>query len=238
MEKLGVIGGLGPMATALFMQMVVEMTEAARDQDHIEMVVYNCPSIPDRTAYILGRSQADPAPKMIEIGKKLAAEGAGVIAVPCITATYFYPRLAAAVPAKIIHIIRELCDYLHVRGVTSVGLMATSGTVESRLFQDALDARGCRLLVPSQERQRDVMHVIYDNVKANRPAEMERFFAAAEELRTAGAEVVILGCTELSVVHRDEEIGGGFLDALQLLARCAVESCGTLRSEYRELITE
>lgn len=238
MKKLGVIGGLGPMATALFMQMVIEMTLAEKDQDHIEMVVYNSPGIPDRTGYILGKSAEDPAPEMIRLGRKLAAEGADLIAVPCITATCFYDRLAEAVPVRIIQIVEETCRYLRERKIQSVGLMATSGTIESRLFQRAFEQSGCRLLLPSEQRQQDVMHVIYNNVKANKSVDMHRFFAVVQELRDQGAEVIVLGCTELSVVHRDYDIGGGFLDAMQLMAKCAAESCGTLREEYRELISE
>lgn len=237
MRKLGVIGGLGPMATAVFMKMVVEMTDAAVDQEHIEMIIYNCPRIPDRTKFILGQSSLDPAPEMIEIGKNLVGQGAELIAIPCITANYFYEQLSDGIHARIINIIDEIYAYLAERDIRCAGLMATSGTIESRLFQRVFEERGCKLAIPSPERQRDVMHVIYENVKANRPVEMDRFLAASQELREAGAEVVILGCTELSVVRESCQIGAGFLDAMQLMAKCAVESCGKLREEYRELIT-
>lgn len=238
MRKLGVIGGLGPMATALFMQMVIEMTEAELDQDHIEMLIHSCPQIPDRTNYILGLSRENPAPKMISIGKELAGQGAEVIAIPCITANYFYQTLTEEIPAKIINVIDEICVYLAERNVSRVGLMATSGTIESRLFQKTFSERGCELVIPSSEKQQDVMYVIYQNVKANRPVDMERFFAVSEELREKGAEVIILGCTELSVVRENYQIGGGYLDAMQVMAKCAVEDCGQLRDEYRELITK
>lgn len=237
MRKLGVIGGLGPMATALFMKMVIEMTDAAVDQDHIEMIIYNCPQIPDRTRFILGLSSRDPAPEMIEIGKKLAEQGAGLIAIPCITANYFYGRLSREIHAEIIDIIDEICAYLTKRNIRRAGLMATSGTIESRLFQRVFEEHDCELVIPSGERQQDVMHIIYQNVKASRPVEMERFLAVSEELREAGAEVIILGCTELSVVRESCRIGAGYLDAMQLMARCAVEGCGRLKEEYRELVT-
>lgn len=238
MSKLGVIGGLGPMATALFMKMVIEMTDAAVDQEHIEMIIYNCPRIPDRTKFILGLSREDPSPEMIRIGKSLEAQGADLIAIPCITANYFYGRLTSEIHTKIINIIEEICFYLTRRKVSCAGLMATTGTIESRLFQEVFEANGCRLVVPSKERQQDVMYVIYQDVKANRPVDMERFFSASRELREAGAEVIILGCTELSVVRENYQIGAGFLDAMQLMAKCAVETCGRLREEYRELITK
>ena len=87
---LGVIGGLGPMATARFMEMVTEMTDAACDQDHIEMLIHSCPSIPDRTAYILGGSQDDPVGPMIRIGKNLAAQGSGMYCDPVYDRPLFF----------------------------------------------------------------------------------------------------------------------------------------------------
>lgn len=238
MNKLGVIGGLGPMATAFFMQMVIEMTKADTDQEHIEMLIHNCPSIPDRTNYILGKSSENPGKPMAAIGKKLADNGADVIAIPCITANYFYGELAREIPVPIINIIEETTGYLTERKVKTVGLMATDGTVESGLFQSSLQAAGVEVVLPGEDGQQDVMHLIYRNVKATRPAEMDRFERVSKELKDKGAQVIILGCTELSMIRRDEKIGSGYLDAMQVLARRSVELCGTLKEEYLQLITE
>lgn len=237
MKKLGVIGGLGPMATALFMQMVTEMTDAEVDQEHIEMLIHSCPQIPDRTSYILDHAKADPKPEMIRVGQGLAAQGADLIAIPCITANYFYTELEEGIRIPIINAIQETHRYLTERNIHSVGLMATSGTVESGLFQKEFLSPDSRLIVPSKERQQEVMHLIYKNVKANRPPQMELFERISEELRAGGAEVILLGCTELSVIREDYEIGSGYLDVMQLMAKCAVEACGHLKKEYQELIT-
>lgn len=239
MKKLGIIGGLGPMATALFLKMAVEMTQAETDQDHIEMILYNCPRIPDRTSYILGRSKENPLGLMLQIGRKLAEEGVDWIAVPCVTASYFYRELSEALqPAGVIDLIGETGRYLKERGIRRAGLLATSGTVESRLFQETLQKSGCEVVTPSPRGQEDIMHVIYRDVKANKPVERERFLPAAGELWEAGAEVILLGCTELSVAGEQFPLGPGYLDEMRLLAKCAVERCGNLREEYRELITE
>lgn len=238
MNKLGVIGGLGPMATAFFMQMVIEMTKADTDQEHIEMLIHNCPSIPDRTSYILGKSVENPGRLMAAIGRKLAENGADVIAIPCITANYFYGELSEAISVPIINIIEETTGYLAERNVRTVGLMATDGTLESGLFQSSLQAAGIKVVLPGENGQQDVMHLIYRNVKATRPAEMNRFERVSKELRDKGAQVIILGCTELSMIRRDEKIGSGYLDAMQVLAKCSVELCGTLKEEYLQLITE
>ena len=237
MRTLGVIGGLGPMATAVFMQMVIEMTEADTDQEHVEMIIYNCPSIPDRTSYILGLSDADPGKPMAAIGKKLAADGAEVIAIPCVTANYFYEELSREIPIPIINFIEETAKYLEEQNISVVGLMATDGTVNSGLFQKLLQVRGIKTVLPEADTQKDVMHLIYQNVKATRPIEMDRFERVSAELRKKGSQVIILGCTELSMIRRDERVGAGYLDAMQVLAKCSVERCGILKKEYRQLIT-
>lgn len=225
------------MATALFIKMMVEMTDAQSDQEHIEMTIYNCPQIPDRTNYILGKSDKNPAPTIIRLGRKLVEDGAGLIAIPCITANYFYKELTAQIQVPIIDIIREVRVYLEKRNIRRAGLMATSGTIASHLFQEAFAASGCELVIPEAGAQEDVMHVIYENVKANRPVELQRFNRAANHLRDAGAQVILLGCTELSVVSESCEIGKGYLDVMRLMAKCAVERCGRLKEEYAELIT-
>ena len=91
--SLGIIGGLGPMATAYFMELLINMTDAKCDQDHLEMIIYNCPSIPDRTAYILGKSNANPVVPIIKIGKKLKEQNVDCISIPCITAHYFHDEI-------------------------------------------------------------------------------------------------------------------------------------------------
>lgn len=237
MNKLGVIGGLGPMATAFFMQMVIEMTAADTDQEHIEMLIHNCPWIPDRTSYILGKSTENPEIPMADIGKKLEEAGADVLAIPCITANYFYEQLAREIRIPIINIIEETTKYLLEKHISKVGLMATDGTVKSGLFQHSLQMAGIQVVLPEEEYQNDVMYLIYQNVKATKPAAMNRFEQVSARLWEKGAEVIILGCTELSMIRRDEKIGAGYLDAMQVLAKCAVERCGVLKKEYQQLIT-
>lgn len=93
-------------------------------------------------------------------------------------------------------------------------------------------------MLPGAEGQQNVMHLIYQNVKATRPAEMDRFWQASKELKEQRAQVILLGCTELSMIRRDEKIGAGYLDVMQVLAKASVECCGTLKPEYENLITQ
>lgn len=238
MKKLGVIGGLGPMATAFFMQMVIEMTDAEIDQNHIEMLIHNCPSIPDRTNYILGKSNDNPGPRMIEVGKGLADAGSQVIAIPCVTANYFYDELTEKIPAEVINTVKETADYLREKGINKVGLMATDGTVQSGLFNAEFEKSGIELIVPGERAQKYVMDIIYNNVKAGKVIDMDEFEFVSGELRGKGAQVILLGCTELSMARRDENIGPGYLDVMQVLARTSVIKCGLLKEEYTDIITK
>ncbi len=236
---LGVIGGLGPMATVHFMELITQMTDADRDQDHLDMIVYRHPSIPDRTAYILGESDEDPYPPMLYAGQKLTGAGAECLCIPCMTAHYFYDKLTEALPVPIIHGIRETAAEAAANGVIKVGLMATTGTARSGIFQTEMTKAGIDTILPDEFHQQEVMSVIYDNVKAGLPADMEKFEDAAGSLRRSGAQVLILGCTELSVVKKEEEIGPGYLDALEVLAQRSLLFCGgKLKSAYQDLITK
>lgn len=236
--RLGIIGGLGPMATAYFMELIINMTDAHCDQDHLEMIIYNFPSIPDRTSFILGESSDNPVVPMTKIGKQLEAQKADNIAIPCITSHYFYESLAENIKVPIINIIKETVLYLKKKGIKRAGIAATDGTISTNLFQKELEAEGIDYVLPSDINQKYIMDLIYKNIKAGLPPELAKFKSVSEELRENGAEVIILGCTELSLIKRDYEIGGGYLDAMEVLARSSILSChGSLKKEYEDLIT-
>lgn len=238
-KTLGVIGGLGPIATAHFMELVINMTDAKYDQQHLPMIVYNMPYIPDRTAYILDNTKENPLPEMLHIGNQLSTQGVDFIAIPCVTAHYFFDALEEGIPAPLINGVKETVRHLKENGIRKVGIMATDGTVRSGIFHRELIAQGLEPVVPDDKGQENVMHLIFQNIKAGKPAEMERFHDAAASLRRCGAEAIILGCTELSLIKRDNTIGAGFIDAMEVLAQQSVLACGKpLKQEYRCLITK
>ncbi len=236
-KKLGIIGGLGPMATAYFMRRIIEMTDAATDQDNIEMVIYNMPSIPDRTGFILGTNPESPLPKIIELANKLERENVDYIAMPCITAHYFHDQIADTVFVPVSNGIRETAQYLSERGITKVGIMATDGTATMHLFDSVFKDYDIKCIYPDSECQKLVMSIIYDDVKAGRPVKMEEFDLIKTQLLEKGAEVILLGCTELSIVKRDNDVGEKVLDILDVLAQDCVKKCASVRAEYEELIT-
>jgi aspartate racemase len=236
MKKIGVIGGLGPMATAVFMEMIVDMTDAESDQEHIEILLHSKPQIPDRTKYILGISGDSPLPYFEEIGQNLLNWGADIIVIPCMTAHFFQKELEKKLGCCVIDAISETASYLNYENISHVGIMATDGTIKSGLFQQELSKYGIRCSIPDLDTQKKIMHIIYDNVKAGTPVEMELFDEVSDELLKKGVEVILLGCTELSVVNHNYKIGYGYLDAMEVLARKSVMLCATLKNKYNHLI--
>lgn len=233
---LGVLGGLGPMATAYFLELTVAFTDADRDQDHLQSIVMNTPSIPDRTAFILGKSQDNPLEPMIALGRQLKELGATVIATPCITAHYFHSQLQEGIGLPMLHGIECVARQLKDSGIRRVGLMATDGTVQSGIFQQQVEALGMELVLPDEKGQAAVMALIYDQIKAGQAPDMALFQSVKDQLRQKGAQVIVLGCTELSLLKKQAPLGPGIVDALEVLAQQSVLACGKrVKAQYQKL---
>lgn len=225
-KVLGILGGLGPMSTVYFYELVTSLTKAERDQDHIDMVISSRATTADRTAFITGKSTDDPLDRMIPDAKRLVEFGADVIAIPCNTAHYFYDRLAAEIDVPILNIIEESVKTLGEQGVKCFGLLATDGTVNSGTYQKYCENHGIECIVPDAKNQARIMDIIYSEIKCGKPANMESFYAAAYSLRERGCERVILGCTELSLIKKNEKLGGFYVDSLECLAISTIRTCG------------
>lgn len=236
MKKLGVIGGLGPMATAYFLQLLTQMSDAKSDQEHMEILLHSKPQIPDRTRFILGQGGENPLPQMVEIGVDLKSQGAEAIAIPCVTAHYFQKNLEDAIGIPILNAVEETVLCLKEAGISRAGILATDGTIESGLFQRAFAGEGISAMLPDRAGQQAVMQIIYQNVKAGQPVDSAAFWRVAEGLFGQGAQAVLLACTELSLVKRDFGLGEGFLDVMEVLARKAVLICGRLKGQYECLL--
>lgn len=237
-KRLGVIGGLGPMATAYFMELLTRMSDAGTDQEHMEVLIYSKPSIPDRTKYILGESDESPLPAMLSIGEKLREAGADLFAVPCITAHYFHEDLEKKLGVPMVNGLLETALYLAKEKKSRVGILATDGTIQSRLLQDVLGEYGIQSIVPGEESQRKVMSIVYDEIKAGNSADMGKFKQVSAELFEKGAQVILLACTELSLIKKENVLPAGYLDILEVIARAAVERCHHVRREFEDLITK
>ena len=199
MEKkiIGIIGGMGPLATADLFEKIILHTRASCDQDHLRVLIDSNTNIPDRTAAIL-HGGADPVPELTASAQGLERQGAEVLVMPCNTAHHFYDAVQDAVSVPVLHMIRLTAQALGERGVQVAGLLATDGTVQTGIYQRCFEGSGIRLLTPEEPGQRALMDMIYRGVKAGRrDYDAGEARQAMEELLRRGAETLILGCTEL-----------------------------------------
>lgn len=228
MEKkvLGIIGGVGPLATMLLGETIVRRTKAYTDQEHLHFIIDNDTRIPDRTEYILDHSKPNPVPVMVEDAKKLANAGADMICIPCNTAHRFYDDLQENSPIPVLHMIRETAKKARLLNAKRVGVLATIGTLTSNLYQEALMEEGIEPIIPDKPMQQELMTVIYDYVKAGKNVTKEVWQPIEAAMKEAKCDHIILGCTELSVVRRELSLDNSYIDALVVLADCAITSCG------------
>ena len=206
---VGVLGGVGPLATVLFMERVVRLTDAARDQDHVDMMVLQHATVPDRTEFVLGRSADDPGPVLAADARRLAGAGVGFLVLPCNTAHAFAGAIAAATPVPLLSAVDATVSAVLSRDAwtgrlsgarpEAVGLLATEGTIASGVYLDAFNAHGVKALVPDVAGQATVTSLIYDGVKAGRGGDLTALAGVVANLRSRGAGAIVLGCTELSV---------------------------------------
>ena len=221
---LGVIGGLGPMATVYFYEMLTQHTKAKCDQDHIDIIISSRASTPDRTAFILGKSENSPISAMKEEAQRLINAGASLIVMPCNTAHYFYDELSEFSKVPIINIIEETVKYCYNKGLKKVGVLATEGTVKSRSYDIICEKYGIQCAVPDDETQKTLNDIIYSQIKTGLEPDMDAFFAACSSLE--GCDALILGCTELSLLKKSGLLDSRFIDSLEVLCRSAIVRCG------------
>lgn len=208
-RTLGVLGGMGPAATARFYQDFVAATPGERDQDHPHVVIDSDPAIPDRTDFLLGRGP-DPRPRLVGSANRLRHLGAGAIVMPCNTASVFIDYLADATSVPFISWVGEVIETIKREQDPPVGILATSGTIEARLYQGALSDQGIGHLTPGDESQEQVMRAVYGphGFKAKgQPTKraISDLLSAANSLAEAGARSLVLGCTELPLILDPED---------------------------------
>lgn len=232
--KLGILGGLGPMASAYFYEMITAHTKASKDQDHIDILLSSRASTPDRTDFIMGRSDTSPLPVMIEDARYLESCHVAAIVIPCNTAHYFIEELRRSVSIPMPSIITETVHHLRHTGRKKVGILATEGTVSTNTYQMECYENGISWEIPSPENQALLMELIYDCVKKGIPADRDKFYKVVDELVEKGCDSLILGCTELSVINR--QLGGDprFVDSLEVLAYTAIKMCGHTPTGFSE----
>lgn len=219
---IGILGGMGPLATADLFRRIVEKTPAKRDQDHPRIIIYNNPKIPDRTAFILGNGP-DPRPELIASARKLEECGADFIIMPCNTAHFFAETIQRAINIPLVSMIEETAKKIESMGLRKVGLLATDGTIKGMVYHRALLKRGIHIAVPNKKDQELVMKGIYEGVKAgNLELGRELLLKVAKKLERR-SEGIIAGCTEVSVVLKPKDLTVPLIDPMDVIAERAVK---------------
>ncbi|WP_099158936.1 aspartate/glutamate racemase family protein [Virgibacillus ndiopensis] len=234
MEKksLGVLGGMGPMATSVFFEQVIENTVADSDQDHINMVILNHATLPDRTDVILnntGDTFLKPIKKDIQTLENI---GVANIAIPCNTSHYFYHEMQQSTDINIINMVGEtIKEIARKYGENSkIGLLATKGTIESGIYHSECNKYNMEMYTPNDTIQKKVMDIIY-GIKSGIDLRADAFEAIIEDLIfNEKCDCVILACTELSTITLRKDIKKYSVDAMEVLVQRSIKlSGGTLK---------
>lgn len=203
-KTLGILGGMGPLATAHFYGRFVAATNAVRDQDHHRVVILSEPKVPDRSEYLLGRGPS-PVPALVDGAISLKESGADLMVIPCNTAATFRDEVASVAEVEIFDWVGAAVDVAAASTDGPIGLLATEGTVESEIYQLAMAGKACEVIVPSSDTQELITASIYgpSGVKATSRATEEAKAAlgqAIDNIQKAGAQALLVGCTELPIL--------------------------------------
>lgn len=225
-KTLGIIGGMGPLATAELFYNIIALTDTDSDAGHIHILIDNNPKIPDRTKAILEGHDL-PYASILQTAQTLERMGADILLLPCNTSHVYYDRLCGQLRIPIINMIEEAAKHICQLDLKKVGLLATSGTIHSRLYENELEKCGIETILPTELGQAEVMSIIYNGVKAG--ADKYDTTALTDELNemtAKGAQSFILGCTELPVAFAKYGINYPSIDPGIMLAKAAIIRAG------------
>ena len=228
---LGILGGMGPQATEILYQWVIDRTDAGSDQEHIPTLIWSDTQIPDRTEAILSGRADTLLKRMLADIKLLSDGGVSCIAIPCNTSHYFYEDLQASTDVPILHMPRLTLQKIAESGKRKAALLATDGTVQSGIYHKEAKEAGLEIWNPPESIQRQVMSLIYDEIKRGGFGTPQMFIPIAQAVREAGCDCAILACTELSVYHQYHNLSDYFVDAMSVLADACVDFFGKKKME-------
>ena len=224
---LGIIGGMGPEATAQLYMKMIKATKVKKDQEHFRIIIDSNPKIPDRTRAILGLGE-NPVPMIIETARNLERMGVDIACIPCMTSHYFFDEIQSGVEMKIMNALEELKKYIDTNfpEIRKVGILATTGTMNTKIYDKYLT--GLELIYPDLDVQKDnVMEAIYgegtgikSGVTEGRPVEL--LVEAGEHVIMKGAELVVLGCTEIGLVLNKKSLSMPCVDPMDVMAEAMV----------------
>jgi aspartate racemase len=238
LPRLGVLGGMGPLATADFLVKLIQATPAASDQDHMPVIVHNVPQVPDRSTAFLAGSDA-PWPHLLDGLRTLERAGCAAIAIPCNTAHVWHQRLAEASALPVLHIGEAALAALTRRfpHARRVGILATAATLKARIYHDQLAARGIEALEPDEAMQSIYVSAGIKAVKAGRLDDARALLSgAADALVGRGADALLLACTEIPVALAGAAYHA--IDPTDALARACVDWWLAARADTAQLAAQ
>jgi len=230
-KKIGILGGMGPEATMYMFGLIIKNTKVREDQDHIPIIIYSNPKVPHRTDAIFKKGPS-PTPLLIEGVKILNQAGANFIIIPCVTAHYFLPEVAKAVEFSYLSLLGESLKWAqeHIPALKKVGLISSTGTLESGLFHNTYKSAGIEVIGPEEEEQDTVMTAIYGprGIKAGYTTGVskEMIVNTAKILAGRGAEAIIAGCTEVPLVLKPEDIPVPLIEPMEIVAKASILKAG------------
>ncbi|MFC2161703.1 aspartate/glutamate racemase family protein [Acidobacteriota bacterium] len=230
-KTIGILGGMGPEATAYMYSLIIKHTEVEKDQDHIRTFIYSNPEIPPRTDAIM-KQGLSPVPFLMEGIRRLKDAGADFVIVPCVTAHYFLPEVFEQIDIPFLSLLDESLNWAkdNIPGLKKVGLISSTGTLASNLFQNLFGQAGMELLTLEDKDQQRIMAAIFGpgGIKAgftSGPAKID-IVRAAKKLAAGGAEAVIAGCTELPLVLKAADISVPLIEPMEILAKKSILEAG------------
>ncbi len=222
MSRIGVFGGMGPSATVDFLDKLVRLTPASRDQDHLPVIVASLPHIHDRSSAILGRGR-DPLPQLLAGIALLNRAEVGVIAIPCNSSHHWFDDMSRSSQAPLLHIAKACVEAIAPDSASRVAIFATRGALTSGFYQRELLARGLDFMLPSEDTQEQVDACIREVKAANTEAGAHHLAQACQDVVRQGATTLIMGCTELPIASKHADVSGLMLiDSSLELARASV----------------
>ena len=222
--KIGIIGGMGPLATAIFLKKIIDCTNASVDQENIPLIIINDTNVPDRTKFLLGESNDSPLPYLIKDVKDLESLGCNYAAMICNTSHSFYDELKVITNMQIINMPELTLKEIFKNGYKRPGLMATEGTIKTKVYEK-FNKYNLDIIIPESNIQKEINELIYDYVKKNIKVPQEKFINIIKYFMDNSCDSIILGCTELSVIMNELEINSeNIFDSTTVLAKKIIET--------------
>jgi len=221
-RTIGILGGKGPEATVELLNLIIKNTPATREEDHLRVVVDNNPKVPKPSLGITGHGPC-PVAALVATARNVERAGAGFIAIPCNSAHYYLDEIRRSVGIPVLSIIDETAAALQQAGIGRAGLLATTGLVQSELYQKRLAESGLVTLIPDPKQQAELMEKILRFKDAGDMAPLTGIaLRICRELAESGAEGVVYACTEIPLALAGHPPPCPFFDTLAILAKACI----------------